>query len=76
MTHRYEGKPFTLGTIYFDAKSAGWSYPVDQFEPVDVSAEGGELSHPEERQPTHSESGPDTNEASTACRRCHSCPAG
>jgi hypothetical protein len=37
LTKRYEGTPFTLGTIYFDAKAAGWDKcvdPADQFQTV------------------------------------------
>jgi hypothetical protein len=37
LTQRYEGTPVTLGTIYFDAKAAGWDKyvdPADQFQTV------------------------------------------
>jgi hypothetical protein len=39
LTNSYDGTPVTLGTIYFDAKAAGWCTPVDpaeQFSRIDA----------------------------------------
>lgn len=43
LSNHYQGRPATLGTIYFDARAAGWSPATEQFEKVGDTVQGGGL---------------------------------